>query len=268
MCLTPPWRSLGGDANSYMNEPRMRFHVEIQCVEFTLISKFKIMKYILFLIIVSVNLLCSAQNNEFIKCYDTDISVIDTDVDIFMPEGFSPLNTPGSDILIVNPDYKPRNAISSEQRVISLHPVVLESADKECALLYPTLSLRIQCLDNIPTREIQAIAENEDLDVSGNIRMISLDDMTEWCNADTAFIYELKLPKPYIGKYRNCIGVYLRKYAHPAALIKVMITDNGLKNKDHYLKALLNSIHYGDNITTEAKKWVKILQEFKTSDNK
>lgn len=76
----------------------------------------------------------------------------------------------------------------------------------------------------------------------------------------------MQLPEPYLGKYRNCIGVCLRKYAHPAALMKVMLTDNGLKNKDYYLKALLNSVHYGDKITPEAKKWAKILQEFKEAD--
>lgn len=224
------------------------------------------MRQILLAIIMSLNLWCSAQSNEFIKCYDKDISIDETDVKITMPEGFTQLNNPDTDMLIVNPNYKPKNAITDEQRVVSLHPVVLESADKECALLYPTLSLRIQNLDNAPTRELQAVAANENIDVSESIKMISSDDMTEWCNADTAFIYEMQLPEPYLGKYRNCIGVCLRKYAHPAALMKVMLTDNGLKNKDYYLKALLNSVRYGDKITPEAKKWTKILQEFKEAD--
>ena len=74
-------------------------------------------------------------------------------------------------------------------------------------------------------------------------------DLPQYANADTAVVYTLEFDylNPFIN-YRHCVGVYLRKYGHPALLLKIALTDEGLKNKDKYIRQLLDNVRYGDEI--------------------
>lgn len=72
---------------------------------------------------------------------------------------------------------------------------------------------------------------------------------------DTVVIYELDLlfnDVPYMDAYRHCIGVYLRKYAHPALLTKIMLTDAAYEHKDKYIGMLLDNISYGNHTGRES----------------
>lgn len=204
-----------------------------------------------------------AQNEVFDKCYQglDGGNATTTDVSIVYPQGFHVVDKDGVDVLVVNNNYKPSDALYESDRVIALHPVTLESDSGEGVLLYPVVSSTIPMLHGTPERELHAALGDGDKDVSGSIRKIKLDDMSQYGNADVAYIYDMKLPEPYMGKYANCTGVYLRKYAHPALLMKVITTDEGMAKKDEYLHKLLGSVKYGYAITSEGVKMESVAKQ-------
>lgn len=102
--------------------------------------------------------------------------------------------------------------------------------------------------------ELRAVAGDRDLDTSTLIKTVALEDMSGYCNADTAYVYEFDFVKPFMDRYTHCIGVCLRKYAHPGLMMKMALTDEGLSRRDDHLKTLLNSVRYGDKVPTEGLK--------------
>lgn len=203
----------------------------------------------------------SAQEGVFDKCYLEGGNAESLDVYMTEPAGFHEVDDDNLALLVINKDYKPADALIESGRVAALHPVTLEADNKECVLLYPMVSATIPWLTHTPERELRAAAGDGKKDVSGSVRKIELDDMSQYCNADVAYVYEMKLPEPYMGKYSNSIGVCLRKYAHPALLMRVVMTDEGMKNKDEYLRALLGSVRYGDAVSEEGVKMERAARE-------
>lgn len=204
-----------------------------------------------------------AQNEVFDKCYQNldEGNAVTTDVEISYPEGFHVVDVNGADVLVVNKNYKPADALYESDRVIALHPVALESDSGDCVLLYPVVSSTIPMLHGTPERELQAAFGDKKKDVSGSVKKIKLDDMSGYSNADVAYIYDMILPEPYLGKYSNCTGVYLRKYAHPALLMKVIVTDDGVAKKEEYLNKLLGSVRYGNAVTPEGIRMESVARQ-------
>lgn len=89
--------------------------------------------------------------------------------------------------------------------------------------------------------------KDPDLDVSEHVKIISNTDNRKYSGADTVIIYNFEFEVPFLDNYRHCIGVYMRSYAHNALPLKIALTDNGLKNADKYIDALLNMIEIGKN---------------------
>ena len=159
--------------------------------------------------------------------------------------------------LIINEDYKP---LYHAPGIGWLYSVMVESKQPGCAMLYPFIMLADASegspvgLGNIVIDEIQASHNDSDYDITRDLTIIAEGDMTEYAMADTVAIYPLKLQEPFLGKYNNCVGVYLRKYAHPALVCKILLTDEGIAYKDDAIKELLGSIRYGDKVTPECEE--------------
>ena len=117
--------------------------------------------------------------------------------------------------------------------------------------MYPGLFKYLAPLDHLIEQEIQASNSDHGLDVRPYLTTIAEKDMTRYANADTVLIYDLQLKVPFLGKYTNATCIYLQKYAHPAMLLKVLMDDEGTKNKTQYIKTILCSIKYGDSATPE-----------------
>ena len=141
------------------------------------------------------------------------------------------------------------------------YQIGLQSPDEKAVFLYPLVMLNfgVQTLQqgyNIAD-ELRWYNCDENLDVSSMINVIAEKDMSQYAYADTAVIYEFKLDSPYMAymnRYNHCIGVYLRKYGHPAMLLKLLLDDEGYIDKDKFLSQMLNNIHFG-NKKTELEKF-------------
>lgn len=185
----------------------------------------------------------------------------------------------GADVAIEQPaTYKPIN-MEADSRIYffmythyrdntpyAQYATGLESSDGNAAILFPGIMLAEGTSSDIAyigaaslegeacsiAPELRSAYRDSGLDVVPLVDIIVKDDMSQYANADTAAIYSFSLDKigiNYMDKYNKCIGVYLRKAGHPALLMKLMLTDEGYKNKDKYLKEMLGSIKYGDKTT-------------------
>ena len=92
-------------------------------------------------------------------------------------------------------------------------------------------------------------------------------------NADAIRIVPLPLKESYLGKFSQCIGVYLYKKGHTPIHLKVLMTDSSKNNSLDYIKLLSKHVKYGskkeiasfDETTRQA--WQSYLQNVKNLEN-
>lgn len=226
------------------------------------------MHYILILLILYLPLYVTAQEADvFARCFmlENPIKVPENAVKLIKPDGFRKVPEQVENILSINPDYMPLDALSEESRVLYIPTVVLESDSKDCVFLYPSVDLSFSLNYNPAKIELQAIAEDENLNVDSLIEKIALEDMSKYSNADTAFVYNLELKQPYLGRYRHCTGVVLKKYAHPGMAMKIITSDEGRGKLDQYMRKLFDSVLYDDEITATGTEAEKSAEEIRKS---
>ncbi len=149
------------------------------------------------------------------------------------------------------------------------YQIGLQSSDGKAMMLFPMVLMNFGVQSLQQGRDIESdlriYNSDRNLDINPMIEVISNKDMSRFANADTAVIYSFELSEPYVPfmeRYNHCVGVYLRKYGHPALLLKLVLDDEGYKDKDAYLSELLSSVRYGDNET-----WLTPFEkEIKTPD--
>lgn len=160
------------------------------------------------------------------------------------------------------------------------YSLLLESRDKDCLMLYP-LFIENQShgiAKNMTYGEVKAALnlapeENEcmrmnlvngkftlgkskvpdrsketvQFDTARYMRVIAEENMENYCNADTVYVYEVPLLKPYKGVYKKCIGINMVKKGHPYGMAKILLME-GDNAKDKYMKQFFESIRYSDSI--------------------
>ncbi|MCH5216259.1 MAG: hypothetical protein J1F10_04910 [Muribaculaceae bacterium] len=172
--------------------------------------------------------------------YAKDLSTLD--IKFTMPDGFKPVKL---DDYFGLQYYKPwpgRADVANWG-----YSMILESNDEQGALLYPII---------VPDKPIITFGDQMESelrhmnpgtkDITPLLTFVTEDDMSGYANADTAVIYSFDIKGPVLGKYSHIIGILLRKYAHQSMFLKIALSDEGLKNKDEYIKALLGSLKYGN----------------------
>lgn len=189
------------------------------------------------------------------------------DIEIIKPKGFKTI-----DKMI---PFK----VNEGRSIGSFYRVALESKDKDCLILYPffienrprgiaksmaygevmvALNLAPEEDDEmgpnlvngkfvLSRRKTSRNKETAKLDTARYIRVISEEDMGNYFNADTVYVYDIPLLKPYKGIYKECIGINMVKEGHPFGMIKVLLAE-GCDAKDKYMKQLFKSIRYSDSI--------------------
>ena len=160
------------------------------------------------------------------------------------------------------------------------YSLLLESRDKDCLMLYP-LFIENQShgiAKNMTYGEVKAALnlapeENEcmrmnlvngkftlgkskvpdrsketvQFDTARYMRVIAEENMENYCNADTVYVYEVPLLKPYKGVYTKCIGINMVKEGHPYGMAKILLME-GDNSKDKYMKQFFESIRYSDSM--------------------
>lgn len=170
------------------------------------------------------------------------------DIKMNIPDGFSIINIDKAVELDINPDFVPKYGFP-KRNIGWAYSYGVESADKDCVILYPTLTPEFVSYTNVIEDEIQAYKSDPELDVTEFVDIIAKNDMSNYANADTVAVYDLELAVPYLDRYSHCVGLFLRKYGHPGMVIKVLTDDKGLTRKDELVQKALNSVAYGDTPT-------------------
>lgn len=170
--------------------------------------------------------------------------------------------------------------VNEGRSIGSFYRVALESGNKDCLILYPFFIKNRPhgIAKNMAYGEVMAalnLAPEEDDEMGPNLvngkfvlsrrkktsrnketvqfdtarymRVIAEENMENYFNADTVYVYDVPLLKPYKGIYKECIGINMVKEGHPFGMIKVLLAD-GCDAKDKYMKQLFKSIRYSDSI--------------------
>ncbi|MCM1504589.1 MAG: hypothetical protein NC127_05285 [Muribaculum sp.] len=204
-------------------------------------------KYFMIIVVLISGLTIFAQNPTP-NSYQTALS--DNDISMEIPVNFRDINIAENNVakLSINQDYVPKYGYP-DKKIGWPYKFGIVSDKNDCAILYSSITPEFVSLSNAVEDEIQAYRSDSDIDVTEYLTMITDEDMSKYANADTVLVYDLELDVPYLDKYGHCVTIYLRKYAHPAMFIKVLMDDNGLRKKEEYVRTAMNSIKYGDTPT-------------------
>ncbi len=202
---------------------------------------------IIILLVASAN--AFAQKSIF-KMYRFESSEL-FDINLTKPKGFKVI------------DGKRTFAVNEKMNIGTLYQVTLESKAKDCLILYPWFMIfkhHEMGARNMVYGEVEAALnippDNKTikLDTAKYVKIIAKNDMKSYFNADTVFIYKIKLPKPYKEVYSECIGINTIKNGHPSAMIKILLTEEGIKKEDEYMQTVFKSMQYPDTAPTYNKE--------------
>ncbi len=160
--------------------------------------------------------------------------------------------------LDVNPDLRIPGCGHKYPNIGWIYDVAFISENENAVMLFPTVMGYMAKLDGIVELEIQASHNDTSLDVRKYLTVIADEDMSQYADADTAIVYQYALlGTPYMDRYTHVIGVYLRKYGHPSMMLKIVTNDEGLAQKDEYVKRILGCVKYGNEVSEEGLRWEK-----------
>lgn len=204
--------------------------------------------YLLFFLFASMLLHAQNGNNKF----STYAKFISKNLDIVWkkPKGFIDLktSTPWGPSVNRGPGF--------------LYQSMLQSKNKECLILYPQVSLladnKTRIDERMPrsqmTGEIKtALGFAQDrsngpdkttFDFNKYVKTLIGNDINKQINADTIFIAQIPLSKPYQGKYPYCTGIYICKKKRPPMFFKCFFSEEGKLNESTYLKKILETVKY------------------------
>ncbi len=65
-------------------------------------------------------------------------------------------------------------------------------------------------------------------------------------NADSVFVVDFPITRPFQDKYTHCLGIYLKKAGYFPVFLKCLLTDQGYREKERYLAAARQAVRYGN----------------------
>lgn len=136
------------------------------------------------------------------------------------------------------------------------------SQNEDALIIYPlACSYGDVCNEGVVEAELIASYSNDKLDCTNLISFFEGQDIPGSTNADKILIYNLNTSKSNHPEYSQCLAIALRKKNHFAMQIKILLTDEGYKNKYHYMNVALNTIKYGDNSLPECVEMEKKVKD-------
>ena len=198
------------------------------------------MKSMLILLLANI-LLPEVPNVPTVEQYSNDLGTLD--ITFTKPEGFSSVKLDNYFGLQYYKQWPGKADIANWG-----YSMILESNDNQGALLYPIIVADKPIITFGEQMESELKHMNPGTkDITPLLTFVAEDDMSRYANADTAVIYSFDVEGPVLGKYPHVIGILLRKYAHQTLFLKIALSDDGLENKDVFIKALLGSLKYGNS---------------------
>lgn len=176
--------------------------------------------------------------------------------------------------------------VNEKRNIGTIYRMTLESKDKNCLILFPyfyVIGNNNMVSQNMAYGELKAVLnlgpeddmrlktvngkfmmqgepnskpDNQliELDSAKYVKTITGDNMENYFNADTVFIWKVplqnwwstNLSKHNAEIYTECIGINVIKTGHPSGIIKILLTEEGKKKEEEYMQSLFESIHYSD----------------------
>ena len=152
-----------------------------------------------------------------------------------------------------NPDYKSTKV----QGLVGggAYAPAYFSEKNDAMILYPVLiNYDWVCPDYKIEGELFAAYSDDALDCTPYVHRFQGNGLSPETNVDWIIMYEFENPVAVDSVYTHCVGIALRKRNHFAMPIKLLLTEEGLKNKEQYIKSVLGSVKYGDNTQPE---WIE-----------
>lgn len=160
-----------------------------------------------------------------------------------------------------------------------LYNPILQSKDKDCIIMFPFVPIYMSEIDyrvNKATREINKVisddtlfnrkpATNESIprntisfeiraaleidkdalfDFNDHVTVLAGKEARDMFNADSVFLYDIPMDKPYKEKYTRCTGFIISKMNRPTLTLKWFFTDHGKKKETEYMARLNGTIWY------------------------
>ncbi|SHF66562.1 hypothetical protein SAMN05444349_1299 [Bacteroides faecichinchillae] len=162
-----------------------------------------------------------------------------------------------------------------QKSFVSFYGGKMQSKDGDCLILYSNLTAaflnKAECGCTFIRRQmaydmkkVSDEAYPSDLRYS-NIgdNVIKITDKNVPFNADTVFIVQLPIKKPYLGKYKYSMGIYACKSGRVPISFKCYFTDKGEMEKRKFLSKFYKTIKYrnNDNWSYDSEKMMKVLHE-------
>lgn len=185
-------------------------------------------------------------NEVYMDIYRKDMQQLDIRFDA--PENFKLINTIPQRPFWFCPNREYKSDITYGALGTGQYAPPYISTSGDAIVLYP-LQIYYQSPvipDIIIELELIGAHANDSLDCTDLVRRIPGNQVPGNTNADWVTFYEYEVAQPIEGKYRHCVGIALRKWRHHSVCIKLIMSDDGLKNKEEYIGNVLNSIRYGN----------------------
>ena len=120
------------------------------------------------------------------------------------------------------------------------------SAAGDAMLLFPIMVASISS-EFLVEDEFMAVFDDNKIDCTDKVVCIEDESFTNKSNIDRIYLYEYDFIPEQNLEYNHCVGIVMRKKDHASFPIKLLMTDEGLKNKDNYIQVALECIKYGDS---------------------
>ncbi len=174
--------------------------------------------------------------------------------------------------------------IHQNRDVAFVYTPVLRSKDKQCIILYPFYPVHTDrvgdtpCFSSRERKEIEELMKKDStilktpnwkvgiprsiiyseiraaldidyrawIDPDKHITVLAGKEARNLFNADSVFIYDIPMDKPYEEKYVHCTGLAISKANRPVLYLKWFFTNKGKKKEKKYLDLIKKTIWYGD----------------------
>lgn len=184
-----------------------------------------------------------AQNSQApFKAYSRFVSKV-FDIAWKQPKGFTDLHT--------REYWKPNNDKGS----IMNYNYLFRSEKEDCIIMYPEAGFLYSISQRADLPNTKRLITG-DLNLKGSpdeterkfrqqVTVLSGKDARQFFNADTVYICQLPLTTPYKEKYTHCTAIYAHKQNRLPLYFKCLFTDEGVQDKDAYVRRLCKAVRYG-----------------------
>ncbi|WP_436415496.1 hypothetical protein [Petrimonas sp.] len=176
--------------------------------------------------------------------------------------------------------------IREDREAGAFYNPIIQSADKECIIMYMIFPLFItpqesyvnnvvQVLNNKRSKDSVNVYDNDinerlprnhisfemrtalgqvdkrNRPIEGSVfefdeyvTLTSGKEIRENFNADSLYVYDIPLQKPYKDNYTHCTGLLVKKRNRPSMVLKLFFTGKGKKKEKYYMDLLNKTIWY------------------------